>query len=58
MQVSELDLISGIGAARKKALLHHFGSAKSVAAASIADIGQVTGISAKVAEKIYQHFHG
>ena len=58
MQVSELDLIAGIGAARKKALLHHFGSAKSVAAASITEIGQVTGISAKVAEQIYQHFHG
>ena len=58
MQVSELDLITGIGASRKKALLHHFGSARAVAAASISEIGQVAGISQAVAKKIYQHFHG
>jgi excinuclease ABC subunit C len=58
MQVSELDLITGIGAHRKKALLHHFGSARAVAAASISEIGQVAGISEEVAKKIYQHFHG
>ncbi len=58
MQVSELDAIVGIGAARKKALLHHFGSARAVAAASIEEIGQVTGISKDKARIIYQHFHG
>ncbi len=58
MQVSELDSISGIGAARKKALLHHFGSARAVAGASIEEIGQVTGISKDKAKIIYQHFHG
>lgn len=58
MQVSELDMIAGIGAARKKALLHHFGSARAVAAASIAEIVQTSGISPKVAEQIYRHFHG
>jgi very-short-patch-repair endonuclease len=58
MKVSELDLITGIGASRKKALLHHFGSARAVAAASISEIGQVAGISEAVAKKIYQHFHG
>lgn len=58
MQVSELDSIAGIGAARKKALLHHFGSARSVAAASIEEIGQVTGISKDKAKIIYNHFHG
>ena len=58
MQVSELDAIAGIGAARKKALLNHFGSARSVAAASIEEIGQVTGISKDKAKIIYNHFHG
>ncbi len=58
MQVSELDAIVGIGAARKKSLLHHFGSARAVAAASIEEIGQVTGISKEKAKIIYQHFHG
>lgn len=58
MQVSELDIIAGIGASRKKALLHHFGSARAVAAASIEEIGQVEGISKATAKIIYQHFHG
>jgi excinuclease ABC subunit C len=58
MQVSELDAIAGIGAARKKALLHHFGSARAVAAASIEEIGLVEGISKEKAKIIYNHFHG
>lgn len=58
MQVSELDAIVGIGAARKKALLHHFGSARAVAAASIEEIGQVEGISKEKAKIIHAHFHG
>ena len=58
MQVSELDLIAGIGASRKKALLYHFGSARAVAAASIEEIGRVTGISKEKAKIIYQYFHG
>ncbi len=58
MQVSELDAIAGIGAARKKALLHHFGSARAVAAASIEEIGQVEGISKEKAKIIHAHFHG
>lgn len=58
MQVSELDMITGIGSTRKKALLHHFGSARAVAAASIEEIGQVTGINKTTATIIYQYFHG
>ncbi len=58
MQVSELDTIAGIGAARKKALLQHFCSARAVAAASIEEIGQVAGISKEKAKIIYHHFHG
>ncbi len=54
---SLLDEIPGIGAKRKKALLLHFGSARSVARAGLADLEQVTGISRAVAKKIYDHFH-
>lgn len=52
-----LDEISGIGAARKKALLMYFGSAKDVAAAGIEDLQRVEGVSRAMAEKIYNHFH-
>ncbi|MEC8322303.1 MAG: helix-hairpin-helix domain-containing protein, partial [Pseudomonadota bacterium] len=50
--------ISGIGAKRKKALLHHFGSAKAVMRASLADLIRVEGISAGIAQHIYDHFNG
>ncbi len=52
------DDISGIGAKRKKALLHHFGSAKAVMRASLADLIRVEGISAGIAQHIYDHFNG
>jgi excinuclease ABC subunit C len=55
---SLLDEIPGIGATRKKALLHHFGSARAVAEAGLADLEVVRGISRQVARKIYDHFHG
>jgi len=54
---SPLDEIAGIGARRKQALLHHFGSARSVARAGIAEIERVAGISKAVAKKVYDHFH-
>ena len=54
---SPLDEIAGIGANRKKALLHHFGSARSVGAAGVADLEAVNGISGHMAKKIYDHFH-
>jgi excinuclease ABC subunit C len=55
--VSPLDEIAGIGPSRKRALLHHFGSARAVGAAAIEDLQQVEGISKSVAQKIYDHFH-
>ncbi|HWD58548.1 MAG TPA: excinuclease ABC subunit UvrC [Stellaceae bacterium] len=55
---SPLDEIAGIGARRKQALLHHFGSARSVARAGLAEIERVAGISKAVAKKVYDHFHG
>jgi excinuclease ABC subunit C len=54
---SLLDDIPGIGARRKKALLHHFGSARTVARAGLAELERVDGISTLVAKKIYEHFH-
>ncbi|MCU0838710.1 MAG: excinuclease ABC subunit UvrC [Rhodospirillales bacterium] len=54
---SALDEIPGIGAARKKALLHHFGSARAVARAGCADLESVSGISRAMARKIYDWFH-
>ena len=57
MGQSSLDDIPGIGARRKKALLLHFGSAREVAGAGLADLETVEGISGAMAKKIYDHFH-
>jgi excinuclease ABC subunit C len=54
---SALDEIDGIGAARKKALLHHFGSVKQIIDAHESDIARAPGISKSMAKKIYNHFH-
>ncbi|MBL4836020.1 MAG: excinuclease ABC subunit C, partial [Kordiimonadaceae bacterium] len=54
---SPLDGVPGIGAKRKKALLHHFGSAKAVVGADIRDLEKADGISKATAQKIYDHFH-
>jgi len=53
-----LDEVPGIGPRRKRALLAHFGSAKAVSRAGIADLRMVEGISAAMAEAIYAFFHG
>ncbi len=53
-----LDNVPGVGASRKRALLHHFGSAKAVSRAGLADLLTVEGISEKVARAVYDHFHG
>jgi excinuclease ABC subunit C len=52
-----LDDIEGIGPSRRRALLNHFGSAKSVSKAGIEDLKAVNGISAEMAQKIYDFFH-
>ncbi|MEM7745343.1 MAG: excinuclease ABC subunit UvrC [Pseudomonadota bacterium] len=53
-----LDEVPGIGPGRKRALLSHFGSAKAVSRAGLADLKAVDGISANMAETIYAFFHG
>jgi excinuclease ABC subunit C len=55
--VSLLDEIAGIGPSRKRALLHHFGSARAVGAAAMEDLLAVEGISKAVAQQVYDHFH-
>ena len=55
--VSPLDEIAGIGARRKQALLHHFGSARAVARAGLGELERISGISNAIAKKIYDHFH-
>ena len=54
---SLLDQIEGIGSIRKRALLNHFGSARSVESASLDEIKSVEGVEEKVAKKIYNFFH-
>ena len=57
MKSNPLDGIQGIGAGRKRALLSHFGSAKAVKDATASELEKVEGISQKLAETIYEHFH-
>ena len=52
-----LDDVPGVGATRKRALLAHFGSAKAVARANLADLKAVVGVSENMAQTIYDYFH-
>jgi excinuclease ABC subunit C len=52
-----LDEVAGVGAARKRALLQHFGSARAVAGASLTDLESVAGVSKTLAKKIFDFFH-
>jgi excinuclease ABC subunit C len=54
---SELDEIAGIGPARKRALLNHFGSARGVGQAGLADLEAAPGVSREIARRVYAHFH-
>jgi excinuclease ABC subunit C len=57
VSATPLDDLPGVGATRKRALLTHFGSAKAVARADLADLKAVDGISDTIAETIYDFFH-
>ncbi|MET4131479.1 excinuclease ABC subunit C [Porphyrobacter sp. MBR-155] len=54
---SPLDEIAGIGPARKRALLLHFGTASKVRAAALEDLQRAPGVSAAVARKVYDFYH-
>jgi len=57
VMANPLDEVPGVGPGRKKALLAHFGSAKAVARAGLADLKAVDGISGALAETIHDFFH-
>ncbi|MEM6834228.1 MAG: excinuclease ABC subunit UvrC [Pseudomonadota bacterium] len=57
MKTSSLDDVQGVGPTRKRALLSHFGTAKAVSRAGLKDLEAVDGISKKVAQIIYDHYH-
>ncbi len=57
-RATPMDEIPGVGASRKRALLAHFGSAKAVSRAGLADLRAAPGISDALAETIYGFFHG
>jgi excinuclease ABC subunit C len=54
---SPLDEIPGIGPARKRALLHAFGSAKDVARAGLSDLEKTPGLNAATAKLVHDYFH-
>ncbi|WP_299326647.1 excinuclease ABC subunit UvrC [Parasphingopyxis sp.] len=57
MGTSPLDQVPGIGPARKRALLLHFGTARAVKSAGLDDLARVPGVSKTMAQTIYDHFH-
>ncbi|AZI34671.1 UvrABC system protein C [Caenibius tardaugens NBRC 16725] len=57
ISASPLDEIPGIGPARKRALLLHFGTAGKVRAASLEDLQRAPGVSAAVAQTVYDFYH-
>lgn len=52
---SQLDSIPGVGPAKRKALLKHFGDVDKIRSASLNELMQVKGITASVAESIKAH---
>ncbi|WP_114951929.1 excinuclease ABC subunit UvrC [Sphingosinicella terrae] len=57
MATSSLDEVPGIGPGRKRALLMHFGTARSVKAAALEDLEKVPGISRATARQVYDFYH-
>ena len=57
ISASPLDEIPGIGPARKRALLLHFGTASGVRAAGLADLQRAPGVSAAIAQTVYDFYH-
>jgi excinuclease ABC subunit C len=55
---SPLDEVPGIGPARKKAMLMHFGTARAVRDASLEDLARTPGVSEAVARVVYDFYHG
>ena len=54
---SELDDVPGVGSAMKRKLLNHFGSARGVRQAGLADLEACPGVGPALAKRIHEHFH-
>jgi excinuclease ABC subunit C len=54
---SELDDVPGVGSAMKRKLLNHFGSARGVRQAGLADLEACPGVGPALARRIHEHFH-
>jgi excinuclease ABC subunit C len=54
---SELDEVPGVGAAMKRKLLNHFGSARGVRQAGLADLEACPGVGPALARRVHEHFH-
>jgi excinuclease ABC subunit C len=54
---SVLEVIPGLGPAKRRALLKHFGGLQGVMRAGVADFTQVAGIGATLARSLYDHLH-
>ncbi|HEY2437266.1 MAG TPA: excinuclease ABC subunit UvrC [Solirubrobacteraceae bacterium] len=57
MTASILDELPGVGPARKRALLSHFGSPDAVVAASREELEAVPGVPGKLARELYRELH-
>lgn len=55
---SALDEIPGVGPARRKALMRHFGSINEIREASVEKLCEVTEIPERIGKQIYDFFHG
>jgi excinuclease ABC subunit C len=56
-QESVLETVPGLGPAKRRALLSHFGGLQGVVRAGVADLSQVKGIGTALAQVIYDHLH-
>ncbi|HUJ52573.1 MAG TPA: excinuclease ABC subunit UvrC [Steroidobacteraceae bacterium] len=54
---SVLEVVPGLGPAKRRALLKHFGGLQGVMRAGVADLTQVSGIGAALARSLYDHLH-
>ena len=57
MKASILDELPGVGPARKRALLQHFGSPDAILAASREELEAVPGLSGKLARDLHRELH-